>query len=187
MKRRSLLALFGVGTLGGAGLFVAEDISLPGGNGEPESQRGTPTATPNAEDSSTDWGGQLQSRLNSQPAFGKVSFATAAETATITDIEFLQEIRVEPASSEGDLFRFSVPDSAEMATIEQLAEGLVRPDSEITIETTLDEESVTFTGGTAAVGNFVCVTAQHPTRSELLLARASEESELTTVVESVSN
>lgn len=187
MKRRSLLALLGVGSLGGAGLFVAGDISLPGSGGDSDSQQGTPTATPNAEDTSTDWGSQLQSRLHSQPVYGDVSFATESATATITDEEFVDEIRVDPADTEGDLFRFSVPDAAEITTVEQLTEGLVRPDGDISVEATLDGMSVTFTGGPATVGDFVSAMAQHPTERELLLARGASEDELTTVIESITN
>lgn len=187
MKRRSLLALLGVGTVGGAGLVVTDTISLPEGSRDPGPQQGTPTETPNAEDTSTDWGSQLQSRLNSRPAYGEVSFATATETATITDVEFVEEVQVEPADTDGDLFRFSVPDSAEITTIETLVDGLVRPDADISVETTLDGVSVTFTGGSSAVGSFVSATAQHPTERELLLARAATEDDLTTVIESANS
>lgn len=187
MNRRSLLALLGVGTLGGAGLFIADEVSLPGESNDSRSQQGAPTATPNAEDTSTDWGRQLQSRLNSQPSFGDVSFVTAMGTANITDADFVQEIRVEPADAEGDLFRFSAPDSAALSTVKRLTEGFVRPDGEITVETTLNDVSVTFTGGTAKLGNYVSATAQHPTKQELLLPRATNKDELMNVIESIEN
>ena len=173
MKRRSVLALLGVGAVGGTGLFISEDISLPN------------EVNPDVEDTFTDWGKQLQSRLNSQPAYGNITYATDTETATVTGVEFLEEIHVESADTTGDVIRFRVPDSTEISTAEQLVVGITNPDGNISIETTLDGSMVTFSGGEARVGSFVSASSLHPTEPVVVLVRATNEEELSTIIESI--
>lgn len=175
MKRRSILALLGVGAVGGTGLYISEDISLPD------------EVDADVEDTFTDWGDQLQSRLNNQPAYGNITYATDTETATVTDVDFLEEIRVEPADTIGDVIRFRVPDSSELSTVHQLVVGITSPDGNITIETALDDRTVTFTGGKARIGSFVSASSLHPTEPVVILVRAPNERELSTVIKSINN
>jgi len=168
MKRRSLFALLGLGSAGGAAAWLTRDnISLEEFSGD---------QAPTLDDNLTfsDWGNEMQSELSDTSAYGQVSFATEANRVNIENDEQISVVSVEPITSDSDLFRFTTTSKSAVSDVLDLVAGTLRFSGELEFTVTLDGTSVDFTGGESAVGDFAGATGVHPDNNTIYIIRATK-------------
>jgi len=178
MKRRSLLALLGLGSVGGAAVVLSDDK-------RPRRSLGSASDTLNDSDGTAGWGRQLQSELGDRSRYGAVSFAKTAATVDVENDDFLSSVAIEPAATGGDLFRFQVDDQASLRETVALVEGTLRVAEEVSFTATLGDTSIEFTGGASAIGEFAAARGTHPDTPEVIVVRATSTDRLTEVLDSV--
>jgi hypothetical protein len=182
MNRRRLLALLGVGSVGGVAFLSGEDGPLVIG-ADPEEDR-TPTSPPPTErdGDASNWGRRLQSELGDRSRYGDVSYASTAMTVTVEDSDLLSTVEVEPSDVTGDLFRFTTPDRTALDETVALVRGTLQVSGNASFTASVDGTPVDFSGGQSAVGSFAAATGTHPDRPALLLVRANDPDRLSDVV-----
>lgn len=184
MNRRSLLGLLGLASVGGAATLLSDDLTSLVDSDMQSGSTTTPTPTPNAEDTTWNWGSELQSRLNQSSEYGDITYASTATTTTVETSGTLSEITIQPADTDGDLFRFTMDTEGTPRDFEELVTATLRLASDRSFTATLDDTSVALVGGEADIGSFAAATGVHPNREEVVLLRADQEERLADVAAS---
>lgn len=192
MKRRSILALLGLGGAGSAAYVASEGVPIGGfapiDDSGPVDGVQTPSgAETDANDAEiVEWEQQLQSDLSERPGYGDISFATDSETVEIETNSLLSTVSVEPGEEDGDLFRFRATSQSRLAELVPLVEGTLRVSEEVSFTTDIDDATVSFSGGESAIGELAAAIGTHPDSPEVLVVRASEPQQLEAIAESAS-
>ncbi|WP_436910559.1 hypothetical protein [Halosimplex marinum] len=174
MKRRTLLALLGAGSAGGAAVLYPERTeSLVGGGTGPED---APAEGP------SDWGRRLQSELD-DPSYGDVSFATTARSVTVDD-DVLSAVDVEPSAS-GDAFLFEAASRDGAERFAAMLDGTLGLGTDVEFRASVDGETVRFAGGESAVGPVAGASAVREAEPVVVLVRASDPADLESVAASL--
>jgi hypothetical protein len=183
VNRRALLALLGVGSVGGAAVVLSRQNPQDGSTDD-DSPNQTSTATAPEEGTSADWGHRLQSELGDRSTYGNVSYATTAQSVDIEESDLLTAVGVEPVTSESDLFWFRAPERTALEETVALVRGTFRIGHAVSFTASLDGASIPFSGGPSAMGPFAAAVGRHPTEPEVLVVRASEADRLAEVAAS---